>query len=49
MNMEAAFLRVLASHTSIAGHIVVATDDGALMLFSPAGSGVDTSVADDEE
>ncbi len=49
MNVEAAFLLVLRSHTSFAGHIVVATDDGALMLFSPVGSGVDASVVDDEE
>lgn len=32
-----------------AGHIIVATDDGALMLFSPAGSGVDAGAADEEE
>jgi hypothetical protein len=39
----------LPAITPLAGHIVVATDDGALMLFSPSGSGVDASAADDEE
>jgi hypothetical protein len=33
----------------LAGHIIVATDDGALMLYSPAGSGVDASAVDEEE
>jgi hypothetical protein len=31
------------------GHIIVATDDGALMLFSPSGSGVDANAADEDE
>ena len=37
------------SHTC-AGHIIVATDDGALMLFSPSGAGgADAAPADDDE